>query len=92
MRVEPVAVVNGVVTIVEATVALAVGFGLGWDAKQVGLVMAVVVALGNLAKTLWARAQVTPVSDPRNSAGDRLVPQSRAMSENMGPQGSLSLS
>jgi hypothetical protein len=71
---EPVAIVNGFTTIVESSIALAVGFGLDWDAKQVGLVMAVVVAVGNLVKTLWARGQVTPVTDPRDNKGTPLAP------------------
>ena len=62
---EPLAVMNATITIIEAAIALAVGFGLDWSAEQVGLVMAVVVALGNLIKTIWARGQVTPVAAPR---------------------------
>jgi hypothetical protein len=70
---EPVAVVNASVAIVEAAIALAVGFGLEWTPEQVGLVMAVVVALGTLVKTLWARGQVTPVAAPRDNQGRRLA-------------------
>lgn len=76
MTQEPVAVVNGTVALVEATLSLAVGFhfaGLNMDSKEIALVMAVIVAVGNLVKTLWARAHVTPVSDPRNNDGHRLV-------------------
>jgi hypothetical protein len=74
MTLEPVAIINGLTTIVEASIALAVGFGLDWDAKQVGLVMAVVVAVGNMVKTLWVRGQVTPVTVPRDNKGVPLVP------------------
>ena len=70
---EPVAVINGAISIVEAAIALAVGFGLGWTAEQVGLVMALVVALGNVVKTFWSRSQVTPVSSPRDTQGKPLV-------------------
>ena len=59
---EPVAVINSAVTIVEAAIALGVGFGLRWTPEQVGLVMAFVLAVGNLIKTLWARAQVSPTA------------------------------
>jgi hypothetical protein len=76
MNHEPVALVNGLIAFVEAAIAVGVGFGLNWDAKQVALVMAVVVAVGNLAKTLWARGQVTPVTLPRNNEGLSLVPKS----------------
>ena len=72
MTLEPVAVVNATITIIEAAIALAVGFGLDWSAEQVGLVMAVVVALGNLIKTIWARRKVTPVAAPRDNEGRRL--------------------
>jgi len=74
---EPVAVVNATVAIVEAAIALAVGFGLDWTPEQVALVMAVVVALSALVKTLWARGQVTPVANPRDNEGRSLVPEVR---------------
>ena len=77
MTLEPVAVVNATVAIVEAAIALAVGFGLDWTAEQVALVMAVVVAVAALVKTLWARGQVTPVLAPRDNEGNRLVPEVR---------------
>jgi hypothetical protein len=72
---EPVAVVNATVAIVEAAIALAVGFGLDWTPEQVALVMAVVVAVSALVKTLWARGQVTPVAAPRDNRGRRLLPE-----------------
>jgi hypothetical protein len=74
---EPLAVVNTAVAIVEAAIALAVGFGLAWAPEQVALVMAVVVALAALVKTLWARGQVTPVAAPRDNEGRSLVPEIR---------------
>ena len=77
MTLEPVAVVNAAVAIVEAAIALAVGFGLDWTAEQVALVMAVVVAVAALVKTLWARGQVTPVLAPRDNEGRVLVPEAR---------------
>ncbi len=77
MTLEPLAVVNTAVAIVEAAIALAVGFGLDWTPEQVALVMAVVVALAALVKTLWARGQVTPVAAPRDNEGRSLVPEIR---------------
>ena len=77
MTLEPVAVVNATVAIVEAAIALAVGFGLDWTPEQVALVMAVVVAVAALVKTLWARGQVTPVLAPRDNEGRVLVPEVR---------------
>lgn len=70
---EPVAVVNGTTALVEATISFLVAFGLKWNPEQVGATMAVVVAVGNLTKTWWARSQVTPVDDPRGNDGRRLV-------------------
>lgn len=70
---EPVAVVNGTTAFVEAMISFAVAFGLKWSPEQVGATMAVVVAVGNLSKTWWARSQVTPVDDPRSNDGRRLV-------------------
>ncbi len=70
---EPVAVVDGVTALVEATISFAVAFGLKWGPEQVRATMAVVVAVGNLTKTWWARSQVTPVVDPRSNDGTRLI-------------------
>ena len=75
MTLEPLAVVNATVAIAEAAIALAVGFGLNWTTEQVALVMAAVVALAALVKTLWARGQVTPVTAPRDNQGRRLLPE-----------------
>lgn len=72
MKLEPVAIANSLVTLIESAIALAIGFGLAWTTEQVGLVMVVVVAVGNLIKTLWARGQVTPVADPRDAQGKAL--------------------
>lgn len=77
MRREPVAAINSMIALIEAILALAVGFGLDWTPDQVGLTMAVVVVVGNLIKSYWARDQVTPVADPRNNEGLRLVPESK---------------
>ena len=71
---EPVAVINGLVTVIEAGVALLVGMGLNLSPEMIGLVMALVVAVGNLLKTIWSRSQVTPVIAPRDQQGRALVP------------------
>jgi hypothetical protein len=70
---EPVAVINGLTAMIEAAIAVAVGFGLNWTSEQVGLVMAVVVAGGNVLNTLWARAKVTPTVSPRDAHNRSLV-------------------
>jgi uncharacterized membrane protein len=75
MNAEPVAVINVVVALIEAIIALAVGLGrVNLTKEQVGLLMAVVVAAANVLKTLWARGQVTPVTSPKNNQGQQLVP------------------
>lgn len=76
LQLEPVAFVNAVATVLEAGIALAVGFGLNWSAAQVGLVMALVVAVGNVVTTILVRSRVTPVAAPHNNQGQRLVPES----------------
>jgi hypothetical protein len=41
--------------------------------------MALVISVGNLAKTMWTRGQVTPIANPRIQEGEitkPLVPQS----------------
>ena len=60
MKNEPVILITAVVTVIEAGIAAAVGFGLDWTAEQVGLAMAVVVAVGGLAQVLLTRSRVTP--------------------------------
>lgn len=77
MTLRPVALVNGAVALVEAAIALAVGFGLDWTAEQVGLVMAVVVAVAALVKTLWDKGQVSPVASPGDAEGPSLVSEVR---------------
>ena len=78
MKREPVAIINAIIALIEAGIAVAVGFGLDWSGEQVALVMAAVVALGTVIKTILVREQVTPLADPRNAQGVRLVPESPA--------------
>ena len=61
MKKEPVVIINSVIGIVEAGIALAVGFGLDWTPEQVGMFMAFVIAVSNTAKTLAVRSRVSPV-------------------------------
>ncbi len=65
MRMDLVAVIATATTVVEAGIALAVSFGLNLTANQVGLVMAVVAAVGNLilALVVQRRYQVRPVAN-----------------------------
>jgi hypothetical protein len=72
---EPVAVITAVIALVSAIVALLPMFGVALTAEQIGGIMAVVVALGSVVSTLLVRSQVTPVANPRDNQGERLVPE-----------------
>lgn len=72
MKREPVFIINAFIAFVEAVIALAIGFGWDLEDHLVALLMAVIIAVGNIVKTLWSRNQVTPVSDPRNNEGHQL--------------------
>lgn len=37
--------------------------------------MAFVIAIGNVAKIVWVRGQVTPVNNPHDREGHRLLPE-----------------
>ncbi len=69
-------IVNAIITVIEAGVALLVAFGLDLTPEQVGAIMAFVVAVGGLISTLILRTRLTPVADPRDREGRRLVPES----------------
>lgn len=71
---EPVAIINAIITVVQAIIGAVVLFGVDWTPEQVAGVLAVVVAVGEALKTLWARSQVTPVSNPRDNMGRPLAP------------------
>lgn len=77
MKREPVAIVNAIIAVIEALIALLVAFGLDLTAEQVGAIMAFVAAVGGLIGILIVRPRVTPVADPRDKAGRRLVPASQ---------------
>lgn len=74
MKREPVAIVNAIIAVIEAAIALLVAFGLDLTKEQVGAIMAFVAAVGGFMGTLIVRPRVTPVADPRDNAGRRLVP------------------
>jgi len=51
---DPKVILSASITLVEAVLAALVGFGvLPWDEKQLGLVMAVVVAVGGVFHAIW---------------------------------------
>lgn len=76
MRNEPVLTAQGITAAISALLVMAVA--LGWvtlDTTQQAAVMAFVVAAVNIGAGLLARSRVTPVANPHNTAGERLVPE-----------------
>ncbi|PZD74421.1 hypothetical protein C1752_01138 [Acaryochloris thomasi RCC1774] len=71
---EPLAVINFLIALVEVALMLAATFGLPLTKEQIGLIGAVLVALGNVVATVWGRSQVTPVVDAKDNSGARLFP------------------
>lgn len=74
MSKEPIALINSSIVVIEAAITLTVAFNFDLSDEQIAALMALVVAIGNLIKTFWTRAQVTPVSDPRDNQGRILKP------------------
>lgn len=71
---EPVLNAAVVVAIVTAGIAMLAAFGLPITPEQTQAVIAFVSVVAPLAVAFLARKKVTPLSDPRNSAGERLTP------------------
>lgn len=62
MKREPVAVINASVAVIEALIALYVGFyDPNWSKEQVATLMAVVIAIAELIKTIIVRRKVIPL-------------------------------
>jgi len=75
MKREPIAVINSIVTFVQALIPLLLAFGLFQLTKeQTGAITSAVVAWGGLMGTLLGRNLVTPVADPKNNEGKPLRP------------------
>ena len=65
--------------LVQAVLAVLIGFGvIEWTPDQVALILGavgVMVAMLTALVTAWyGETKVTPLSDPMNNAGDRLIP------------------
>jgi 2-methylisocitrate lyase-like PEP mutase family enzyme len=60
---EPVLSVAGIVAVLQALIALLLGFNvIHWTADQVGLVLGAAGAVLTMAAALFARSRVTPVT------------------------------
>lgn len=71
---EPVAIINALVTLVEAGLALVVLVVPELSEASTAGVLGTIIAVGEVLKTLLSRSKVTPVSDPRNDNGFPLLP------------------
>lgn len=77
---EPVIIANSIAALVSALIVAAVALGyLDWDETQQAAVMAVVVAAVNVVAGLWARGQVTPLTQPRDADGAPLTRQDNSL-------------
>jgi len=73
MKREPIAIINALVTFVQAMIPLLLAFGLLQLTKeQTGAITSAVVAWGGLLGTVLGRNLVTPVADPKNNQGQPL--------------------
>ncbi len=82
---EPVTIINAITAVIEASITLAIAFGLELSPAQAGALMAFVVAVGTLIQTVVVRSHVTPVADPRAADGQPLVPESTLSADHSSP-------
>ncbi len=76
MNREPIAIVNAIVTAIQALIPLLLAFGIVQITKeQSGAISSAVVAWAGLVGTLLGRNLVTPVADPKNNEGRSLLPK-----------------
>lgn len=74
MEREPARLAGLVVGVVSALLALLVALGLPISGAAQEAILGVVAFAAPIAAGLWIRRHVTPVSDPRNDQGEKLVP------------------
>ena len=68
MKREPVAIINAVITAIQALIPLLLAFGITHITKdQSAAISSAVVAFGGLLGTFLGRSFVTPVADPRDN-------------------------
>ncbi|MCI0560384.1 MAG: hypothetical protein MN733_18010 [Nitrososphaera sp.] len=61
MEREPIAIINAVTALIEATILAVVAFGFDLSTEQVAAIMAVVLAGGTVVQTIMGRNRVSPV-------------------------------
>ena len=73
MKREPVAIINAVVTAIQALIPLLLAFGIAkMSPEQSGAISSAVVAFGGLLGTFLGRNLVTPVAYPKDNEGRSL--------------------
>ena len=58
LQTEPAAIIAGIVTVIEAAIALLPLFGVPLTTEQLAGIMALVVALGGVVGAIWTRSIV----------------------------------
>ena len=73
MKREPVALINAVVTAIQASIPLLLAFGITHMTKdQSAAISSAAIAWGGLLGTFLGRGLVTPVADPKDNEGKSL--------------------
>lgn len=78
---DPLANVNepigwaAIVTLAGSVLTMVASFGFNVTTGQRDAILGVLVLLPPLVIWLWARRHVTPVRDPQDNEGNRLVPE-----------------
>jgi hypothetical protein len=73
MNREPLITAAGIVALVTTGIALLVSFGLPVTPDQVKAILSFTTVVAPLAVAWIVRPKVTPLSDPRDSDGSKLV-------------------
>lgn len=81
MNREPLITTAVITSVVSAALVLLASFGLALDAGQTQAIIGFITVVAPLVLAYVARKHVTPVSDPKDSNGSPLAPESDAAEE-----------
>ena len=73
MQNEPLAYRTAIVASIGAIINLVVAFGVELTAEQVTAITTTTAVLSGLVIVVWTRGAVTPVANPKDSAGNPLL-------------------
>lgn len=74
-RPRPILIINGLTAVIDALIPALQLFGvIDWTPDQIAAVMLVVTTTGSAVSTVFGQRQVTPLTDPRDDAGNILTP------------------